>query len=117
MSKKLVKKADEEVTNKDLLVAIDNLAVSTAKGFEQVDKRFEQVDKRFEQVDRRFDEVDRRFEGVDTRLNNLTVATRENTRGINLINVRLGLRDSEMDELQVKVTNIDKRVKRLEKTR
>jgi len=47
---------------------LENLAMMTAKGFENVDKRFEAVDERFESMDERFESMDKRFDGVDARL-------------------------------------------------
>jgi len=47
---------------------LENLAMMTAKGFENVDKRFEAVDERFESMDKRFESMDKRFDGVDARL-------------------------------------------------
>ena len=47
---------------------LENLAMMTAKGFENVDKRFEAVDERFESIDERFEAVNKRFDGVDARL-------------------------------------------------
>jgi tetrahydromethanopterin S-methyltransferase subunit G len=49
---------------------IDRLAVSTAKGFENVDKRFEGVDKRFESVATKddFRSLDRKIEGIKDQL-------------------------------------------------
>ena len=47
---------------------LENLAMMTAKGFENVDKRFEAVDERFESMDKRFDGVDARLDKVESRL-------------------------------------------------
>ncbi|HEY4495739.1 MAG TPA: hypothetical protein VJC04_00040, partial [Candidatus Paceibacterota bacterium] len=46
---------------------LENLAMMTAKGFENVDKRFEVVDERFESIDERFESIDKRFESMDKR--------------------------------------------------
>lgn len=46
---------------------LENLAMMTAKGFENVDKRFEAVDERFESIDERFESMDKKFEAVDKR--------------------------------------------------
>src|SRR3990167_8357431 len=47
---------------------LENLAMMTAKGFENVDKRFEAIDERFESMDKKFEAADKRFDGVDARL-------------------------------------------------
>lgn len=55
--------------NKKIDNKIDELAIATQKGFEEIhgeiNKKFEEVDRRFENVDKRFEEVDRRFDRVD----------------------------------------------------
>jgi methyl-accepting chemotaxis protein len=38
--------------------AIEDLAVSTKNGFDQVDERFERMDERFDQMDNRFDRIE-----------------------------------------------------------
>jgi len=55
----------EEVSNKDILDAMNAFAQSVQERFEQIDQRFEQIDQRFEQIDQRFEQIDQRFEGLE----------------------------------------------------
>ncbi len=56
----------ENMSNKK--ITIEDLAVITKNGFNEVDKRFTEVDKRFTEVDKRFGEVDKRFGEVEYHL-------------------------------------------------
>ena len=44
---------------------IDGLAISTAKGFESVDKSFESVDKRFDDIDGKYIDYELYFDSYD----------------------------------------------------
>ncbi len=46
-------------------ITIEDLAVMTQKGFEEMHERFKEVDKQFEAVDKRFDHIDKRFDKIE----------------------------------------------------
>jgi len=75
----MAKKKDTSID--DLADAINALATTMEKRFDEVDKRFDGVDKRFDGVDKRFDGVDKRFDQQDTEIkeikNQLFTMTRE----------------------------------------
>lgn len=47
---------------------LDTLAIMTAKGFSDVDKKFGQIDQRFEQMDHRFEQADKKQDDVISRV-------------------------------------------------
>jgi len=54
---------------------IEDLALATAKGFEEVNKKFEEVNKKFEEVNKKLDYTERtlsgKISGVDRRIDDL----------------------------------------------
>ena len=50
---------------------IEDLAISVARGFEQVDQRFKQVDERFKQVDERFEKIEYRLDNIGIEIGNI----------------------------------------------
>jgi len=64
---KAIEKIIDRAIDTKVKPMIDDLAESTAMGFNEVDRRFDEVDKKFAEVDERFDEVDKKFAEVDKR--------------------------------------------------
>jgi flagellin-like hook-associated protein FlgL len=84
--------AKKEVTNEDLAQKIDNLlatvdilVVSTAKGFEGVDRRFDQVENRLDKVESRLSGVDNRLDRVEDHFDNMA----EGLRRVGFLNSKL----------------------------
>lgn len=53
--------------------AVDNLALITKRGFDDVDKRFEAVDRQFEAVGKRFESVDGQLKTIDMQFDEIKV--------------------------------------------
>jgi|GEM_PF-3514485 hypothetical protein len=70
---KKVIKNEKEITLRDLAKLIsgvstdlNNLAISTAEGFSEMNGKFEQVDLRFEQIDLHFDRIGKELDIIKT---------------------------------------------------
>lgn len=81
---------------------IDDLATSTAAGFNEMDRRFAIVDERFEQVDKRFDQVDERFDRVEKRLGALEHETSRISGNISGLRQRVDRHDRRLLRLEPK---------------
>jgi septal ring factor EnvC (AmiA/AmiB activator) len=101
---------------KDLTATVEKLAIMTAHGFEQVNKRFEQVDRRFEQVNKRFEQVDKRFETIDRHLELIDDDIRIVKADVHDIKMTLGplsqvvaLQDKERRDLEARVLRLERK--------
>ncbi len=96
---------------------VETLALSMARGFEQVDKRFEQVDKRFEQVDKRFEQMEKKIERIGRVLVVITDDIRLIKDDIFDINTKLkpissilGTHARTLDDFDIRLTKVEKKV-------
>jgi hypothetical protein len=62
----LIKNPMTKITLETIADSIDKLAISTGKGFEDLERR---MDERFNKVDDRFDGTDRRIDGLEVTMN------------------------------------------------
>lgn len=52
---------------------IEELALSTKQGFDEMEERFEKIDRRFDGIDLRLDGVNVRLSGLDRRMDDFSV--------------------------------------------
>ncbi|MBU1203312.1 hypothetical protein KKH39_04710 [Patescibacteria group bacterium] len=68
----LDKKVNKNSANLDKLAGAINIFADDNEGrFNGIDQRFEKIDQRFEKIDQRFEKIDQRFEKIDQRLNKI----------------------------------------------
>jgi hypothetical protein len=58
------KTISKKITLESIVNSINDLAIATAKGFANVDKRFESIDERFDGIDVRIDNIDVRIDNM-----------------------------------------------------
>ena len=110
----------KDPTIKDVMVAIEDLAISTAKGFSEVyavmDKRFGSVDKQFESVNERFKSIDKRFDELHSEMYGEFYKLEKR---VDIIEHKIDqLRTSTDEEVEViyqDIADAKKRIARLEK--
>ena len=64
-------KKKSEVTNLEILDALNDFSTSVDKRFDGVDKRFDLVDKRFDGVESRLDSLEYNQENIISKLDNV----------------------------------------------
>ena len=59
---------NNNVTNQEILSAVNTFATKTEERFEKIDQRFDKVDQRFDKVDQRFDKLEGRVGSLENQM-------------------------------------------------
>ena len=100
----------EENLNKKIESEINSLAISTANGFREMDRRFEEVDKRFNEIDGRLDSMDVRFDGIDKRLDSMDARFNGIDKRLDSMDARFNGIDKRLDSMDVRFDGIDRKL-------
>ena len=84
---------------------IENLAVSTKEGFDNVDDKFNKIDDKFNKIDGKFNKIDNKFNKIDDKFLSLTARMEEGFLSIH----------QELKEIRQQINFINSDISRLEK--
>ena len=97
----------KEKTIDDVFEAIEQLAITTKKGFDGVDERFNTIDERFNDVDVRFNIIEKNLFAIDSKIESIDkrLESIEQTLGP-LVQVS-GAMQHEIRELNLRVSKLE----------
>lgn len=91
--------ASTDVTNQDILEALNVFAISVDGRFTAVDKRFTAIDDRFTAIDKRFDQIDLRLSFVENQNHSIGYELREVKQKVEDIDGRLMGVENDIKEI------------------
>jgi chromosome segregation ATPase len=119
-----------------LLREVAQMVAEHGRRFDAIDGRFDAIDRRFDQVNGRLAEHDNRLDQQDGKLNEVILKVNDNTRALAEVIATLNRHEKKLDDLAagqnslqetlnfyhsagvghgIAITDLDERVKRLEK--
>jgi hypothetical protein len=81
---RLIQKVDVIVENK-IVHAIEELALSTGKGFAEVHEKFDKINEKFVKIDEKFEKIDTRLNTIDYKLEKIEFNTTDHNHRLSAL--------------------------------